>query len=128
MLTTWDLGASIAFYTEVLGFTCDSFSDTDGWASLRRDAVALMLARPNRHVREAAPKLTGSLYFKIDDVDGLWNLIRNKVRVCYPIENLEYGMREFGAFDNQGYLLQFGQPLSTIPSPIEALHNGREKS
>lgn len=32
-------------------------------------------------------------------------------RVCYAIENFGYGMREFGVYDNNGYLLQFGQPL-----------------
>ena len=31
---------------------------------------------------------------------------------CYPIEDFHYGMREFAIFDNNGYLLQFGQPLA----------------
>ena len=43
------------------------------------------------------------------DVDALWERLKDVVRVCYPIEDFEYGMREFGIYDNNGYLLQFGQ-------------------
>ena len=69
-----------------------------------------MFASPNQHMGYTAPALTGSLYFKTTDVDGLWQRLKDKTRVCYPIESFEYGMREFAIFDNNGYLLQFGQP------------------
>lgn len=49
MLRTWDLHTTVSFYTDVLGFTCDSISDESGWASLRRDNVNIMLGRPNQH-------------------------------------------------------------------------------
>ena len=29
--------------------------------------------------------------------------------VVYPMETFGYGMREFAVYDNNGYLLQFGQ-------------------
>jgi uncharacterized glyoxalase superfamily protein PhnB len=115
MLRTWDLRASITFYTEVLGFECQGLSEEQGWASLRRDGVAIMLACPNQHEGDTAPAFTGSLYFHTDDVDGLWQRLKYRVRVCYPIENFEYGMREFAIYDNNGYLLQFGQPLPATP-------------
>jgi uncharacterized glyoxalase superfamily protein PhnB len=111
MLNTWDLKGSLSFYTEVLGFECDSFSEEWGWASLKRDGVAVMLTRPNQHMGYTAPQFTGSLYVKTDDVDGLWQKLKDRARVCYPIESFEYGMREFAVFDNNGYLLQFGQAL-----------------
>ena len=115
MLRTWDLRASNAFYTEVLGFECESLSEEQGWASLRRDGVAVMLAGPNQHEGDKAPAFTGSLYFHPDDVDGLWQRLKDKARICDPIDNFEYGMREFAIYDNNGYLLQFGQPLSATP-------------
>jgi uncharacterized glyoxalase superfamily protein PhnB len=62
-----------------------------------------------------APLFTGSLYFRTDDVDGLWQRLKDKARICYPIDNFEYGMREFAIYDNNGYLLQFGQPLPATP-------------
>jgi uncharacterized glyoxalase superfamily protein PhnB len=115
MLRTWDLRASIAFYTDVLGFECESLSEEQGWASLRRDGVAIMLAGPNQLEGDSAPAFTGSLYFRTDDVDVFWQRLKDRARVCYPIDNFEYGMREFAIYDNNGYLLQFGQPLPATP-------------
>ena len=37
--------------------------------------------------------------------------LKDKCKVCYPIETFDYGMREFGVYDINGYLLQFGQPV-----------------
>lgn len=56
---------------------------------------------------------TGSLYFQCDEVGELWNSLEDKVTVVYPIEDFEYGMREFAICDNNGYLLQFGMKLDS---------------
>lgn len=71
-----------------------------------------MLAKPNEHTTYEKIGFTGSFYFNTDDVDELWVELKDKARVCYDIENFEYGMREFGIYDNNGYLLQFGQPIN----------------
>ena len=42
-----DLHAAIAFWTERLGFTCEGLSEADGWASLTRDRVTVMVASDN---------------------------------------------------------------------------------
>jgi uncharacterized glyoxalase superfamily protein PhnB len=55
--------------------------------------------------------MTGSLYFKTDDVNALWLRLKDKCKVEYPPEDFEYGMREFAIRDNSGYLLQFGQEI-----------------
>ncbi len=109
MLRTWDIRTTVDFYTTVLGFVCDS--QTSDWASLRRDRVSLMVSAPNYHEKDTAPAFTGSLYFRIDNVDEFWNAAKDRAQVCYPIETFSYGMREFGIYDNNGYLLQFGQPV-----------------
>ena len=108
MLRTTDLKGSIDFYTRVLGFECDGSSEEWGWASVRRDNVAIMFALPNEHEQFDGPMFTGSFYFNPDDVDALWAQVKDKARVCYPIDDFDYGMREFGIYDNNGYLLQFG--------------------
>lgn len=110
MLRTPDVPASVAFYRDILGFACDS-GGSDGWATLRRDGVEIMLASPHPHEGNGVPAFTGSLYLRTDDVDGWWNRLKDAARVCYPVENFRYGMREFAVYDNNGYLLQFGQPL-----------------
>ena len=71
-----------------------------------------MISAPNAHLDEHAAAFTRSFYFRTDDVDDWWAALWDKARVCYPIEDFDYGMREFAAFDDNGYLLQFGQPLS----------------
>ena len=112
MLRTKDLEGTIEFYTQRLGFTCDGRSDADGWASLRRDAVSLMVATPNAHRPFDTPAFTGSFYFDVDDASALWDTVKDHAGVCYPIEDFHYGMREFAIFDNNGYLLQFGQAVA----------------
>jgi hypothetical protein len=44
-------------------------------------------------------------------VSALWTSIKDAVKVCYPMEDFHYGMREFAIYDNNGYMLQFGSPL-----------------
>lgn len=111
MLYTTELHATVAFYTEQLGFACEALSDEWGWAHLQRDGVAIMLALPNAHEPFARPTFTGSLYFRVDDVDAWWQQLKNHAKICYPIADFDYGMREFAIYDNNGYLLQFGQEL-----------------
>jgi hypothetical protein len=57
-------------------------------------------------------RFTGSFYFNTDAAEALWYELKDKARVCYGIEDLFNGMREFAIFDNNGFLLQFGQPMS----------------
>ncbi len=111
MIWTNEMKETIQFYTEVLGFTCTEYSEEWGWASLSKDAVGIMLTKPNEHTPFDGPKYTGSFYFNTDDVDGLWEQLKDKTKICYKIENFDYGMRDFAIYDNNGYMLQFGQEL-----------------
>lgn len=113
MLVTTALPATIEFYVGVLGFTCEAFSEEWGWASLKKDAVHIMLSGPNEHEPFDGPRFTGSFYINTDDVDAWWQQLKDKARIGYPLENFNYGMREFAIYDNNGYLLQFGQPLES---------------
>ena len=115
MLRTWYLLASIAFNVDILCFACTHASDEPAWATLQRDGIELMLSGPNAHEGDTKPAFTGSLYFRIDDAAELWAQVKDSARVCYPIEDFDYGMREFAIYDNNGYLLQFGQALSGEP-------------
>ena len=111
MLWTADVRGTVDFYVQQLGFTCGEFREEWGWAALQRDDVEIMASRPNDHVPFDGPRFTGSFYIVTDRVDALWEEFRGKAKVCYPLEDFFYGMREFAIYDNNGYLLQFGQPL-----------------
>ena len=112
ILRTWDFTVTIEFYKNVLGFECKNYEPDWGWATLTFEAIVVMFSGPNEHEGDKAPSFTGSLYFSVNDVDNLWTQLKDKARVCYQLETFEYGMREFGIYDNNGYLLQFGQDIS----------------
>ena len=111
MLWTDKLVETIEFYSSVLGFQVASKNDDWGWASLHKDNIYIMLAKPNEHTPFEKPFFTGSFYFNTDNVNEMWANLKDKARICYEIENFEWEMREFAIYDNNGYILQFGQPL-----------------
>jgi uncharacterized glyoxalase superfamily protein PhnB len=115
MLAVNNIDETVRFYRNILGFECAN--QMDGWAALSRDNVELMISLPNAHEPFEKPTFTGSIYFNTIDVDALWEQIKDKTRIVYPIENFFYGMREFAIRDNNGYILQFGQEI-TDPSEI----------
>ncbi len=114
MLYTLQLEASISFYQDILGFRCGEKSETWGWASLYRDDVEIMLAKPTAHPAFGEPNFTGSFYFRTNDVAALWEELKDKVQVIYPMEDFEWNMREFAISDNNGYVLQFGQEIGWV--------------
>lgn len=109
MLTVNAIEPAIQFYGDVLGFHC--VSSSEGWGCVSLDGVEVMFALPNQHLPFAKPMMTGSLYFKTDDVDSFWLRLKDCCQVEYALEDFEYGMREFAVRDNSGYLLQFGQEI-----------------
>lgn len=112
MLWTEQLPETIDFYTGVLKFTCDDWNHAWGWASLRKDGVELMLARPNEHTPFERPVFTGTFYIRVENVDELWEAVKDKARIVYDIATFEWGMREFAVYDNNGYMLQFGEEIA----------------
>lgn len=75
MLQTGDMQRAIDWYSSVLGFRCTARMG-DGWCTLERDGVALMLMR-NDHL--GPPHAMATQYFRVDDVRALWSSIRDRV-------------------------------------------------
>lgn len=112
IIYTDKLEETIRFYINVLGFSIREKNEDWGWASLYKDAVEIMLARPNEHTHFDKPIFTGSFYFTTDNVNSLWETLKSRAKVCYEIETFEWQMREFAIYDNNGFVLQFGQNIS----------------
>jgi uncharacterized glyoxalase superfamily protein PhnB len=111
ILTTDDMDRSVRFYVEVLGFTCGM--QAPGYSNLYRDAVRIMLAAPNKHLEWKGPSFTGQLYIDLEmaeEVDALWEKVKDRAEVIYAVGDFDYGMREFGVRDDNGYHLAFGAP------------------
>ena len=69
MLCTDDIIASLEFYINVLEFVCGRYEESWGWASLHKDNVQIMLAKPNEHdTGYQRPGFTGSLYIYTDEL------------------------------------------------------------
>ena len=113
MLYTEQLEETIAFYTTQLGLICLEKNEDWQWASLSKDDVDIMLAKPNAHMPFSTPTFTGSFYIKVNDVEALWKSLKDKVEICYPIETFDWNMREFAIYDNNKYVIQFGQEVSS---------------
>ncbi|MFZ1684200.1 MAG: VOC family protein [Candidatus Zixiibacteriota bacterium] len=112
MLYTRELKETVDFYVTVLGFVCHEFREDWGWAVVEREGIHIMFARPNEHIPFDKPLFTGSFYIYSDNVDQLWHQLHEKTSICYPIQDFFYNMREFAIYDNNGYLLQFGQEIA----------------
>ena len=78
MLWTEQLDETVNFYTNTLGFVCDEFNYDLQWASLSKDGVGIMLAKPNAHYPFQGPIFTGSFYFNTDNVNGLWEQLKTR--------------------------------------------------
>lgn len=111
MLYTNDIEESVDFYVSNLGFECKTMEPEWGWASIQLGNIRIMFSRPSAHLYFEHPFFTGSFYFNVDDVNALWEKLKEHSNIGYPIEDFDYGMREFAIYDNNGYLLQFGQNI-----------------
>ncbi|RAR69961.1 VOC family protein [Flavobacterium aciduliphilum] len=111
MIWTNELQETVSFYCDVLGFSCGNYNDEWGWAAINKDDCEMMIAKPNMHISFDKPLFTGSFYIKVDDVETLWNTVKDKVNIVYDLEDFDWGMREFAIYDNNSYMIQFGQDL-----------------
>jgi catechol 2,3-dioxygenase-like lactoylglutathione lyase family enzyme len=121
ILWTKDLKATILFYETVLGFA--GKSNFPNFVTLTRETVEIMFIVPQEEPEECKdpndkqdffprPTLTGSIFIITDNVDNLWEFVKDKAIIKTPIENREYLMRDFSILDNNGYELVFGQDIS----------------
>lgn len=111
MLYTRNLQETVDFYVNVLNFASVANEVEWGWAMVKHGDVELMFSIPTESSNFSESHFTGSFYINVSDVDKVWSMLKDDVKICYPIESFDYGMREFAFYDNNGYLLQFGEAL-----------------
>lgn len=113
MLVTENLAQTIEFYTEFLGFECRGRYPEENpcWASLCSGAAEIAFNTSNAETNFEKPTLTGSIYLTVENIDELWQKLKGKVEIVYPLDDFDYGMREFGIRDCNGYILNLGQNI-----------------
>lgn len=107
-----NMDETIQFYESLLDFKCID-REEDAWAFIQKDDISIMLSSRFNLDKHPKPVFTGGLYIYVDDIDVIWQILKNQVVINYPIENFDYGMREFAIYDNNGYRIQFGQELES---------------
>jgi catechol 2,3-dioxygenase-like lactoylglutathione lyase family enzyme len=122
ILWTKDLDATIAFYQNVLGFT--PRTQFDNFVSLTREEVDIMFIVPQDEPEDCVdpdekaeffPKtlLTGSLYIFTEEVDKVWESVKDRATIKTHIDDRQYWMRDFSILDNNGYEVVFGEDISS---------------
>jgi catechol 2,3-dioxygenase-like lactoylglutathione lyase family enzyme len=105
-----DLQRSIDWYTEVMGFDADGRSAGDGDGEIcfiRAGDTELLLTTGSQ--LGGPPAFTGTLYFRVVGVDALFARVSGRPEIVWPLEDQEYGTREFGLRDPDGYVLAFAE-------------------
>ena len=121
VLFTKDLAQTILFYETNLGFKAQS--SFPNFVSLTKDEVNIMFVLPSQESGElkdpsdkeeffSTPQLTGNIFIFTDQVDQVWNSVKDKVTIKSPIADSQYLMRDFSILDNNGYELVFGEDIS----------------
>jgi len=104
-----DLGASAAYYRNVLGFEVHQTGDP-GWSFFVRDKVFIMAgecpdALPPRDLGDHS----WFAYIEVDDIEAFYGVVqKNGAEVISPLTHEPWGMREFGIRTSDGHRIRFG--------------------
>lgn len=101
-----DLHKAIEWYTNILEFECTGADINDRWqyADFKCGEGATFAIMVDEKVPSNA-----RFNFDVDDVDALWEELKDKVKVIQQIETMPYGTRKFTIADLDGNELGFVQ-------------------
>jgi len=108
MLPSFNMTETAQFFQEILGFA--AVMDTPEYAIYQKDNLTIHLLPAGKDIGQM------EFYMEVDDLDGLWASIKDKVKgikVREPFDR-EYGMREIHIEVPQTNVLLFiGQEIPT---------------
>jgi hypothetical protein len=88
MIPSYNIPETLSFFTNVLSFSAVMVAY--GYAIARKDNLSVHILNAGTDIGEM------EFYLEIDDVDGLWESIKDKltgIKIREPFDR-EYGMRE----------------------------------
>jgi uncharacterized glyoxalase superfamily protein PhnB len=121
-----DVGRSVAFYRDVLGFTMgETVPDAPpfAFAWMRRDGVSVFLnsvesvRSQHRELGSRSIGGTATIFIVLEaedlagGIDALYASAAPGSRVFMELKNQFYGMREFAVEDPDGYVIFFAQRI-----------------
>ena len=115
-----DIFQSTEFYRDKLGFEFNRiWGEPPQFAIVHRDGAHIMLksigspghTHPNCRVD---PDACWDAYIWVKDANALYEELRSRgVTITREIEDEPYGCRDFNIADNSGYILCFGQDITS---------------
>ena len=113
-----DVGRSLAFYRDVLGFTvAATVPDASPYvfAIVQSGPVEVFLNAPEPAIAEY-PAFKGrpiggtlTLFIEVVDIARAHASLKDRVKVVMPLEHKWYGVTEFAFEDPDGYLITFAE-------------------
>ncbi|MBD3800794.1 MAG: VOC family protein [Campylobacterales bacterium] len=131
-LAVRDIAFTVAFYTEVLGFTLNmavpetqdgidtSIDETKRYvyAMVSQGEAAVMFQHIESLNEDIGPHfktptgMSGTLYFESDDAESYYETVKERAEILKPLGTAWYGMKEFYLRDCNGYILGFASAAS----------------
>lgn len=125
-LAVKDIKESVAYYQNNFGFEIEMLVDSSQedfnpvvkedkeyiWALIKKGDVSLMLQEKNSMKEDIGNffnDITASitLYIEVDDVESLYEKVKENVDILKPVYETWYGQKEFYIKDINGYILGF---------------------
>jgi catechol 2,3-dioxygenase-like lactoylglutathione lyase family enzyme len=115
-----DLGRSLAFWRDVLGFDVDVLwpEREPTFAILERDQASIGLFSLGPHHGRGTIGYA-EIYLEAEDVRELHDTLRGQLPIEWGPEVYSYGRREFAVRDPDGYLVIFTEPTDDPPTTEE---------
>ena len=113
-----DVGRSLAFYRDVLGFTVGATvpdAPPFVFAIVQSGPVEVFLNAPEPAIAEYPAFKdrpiggTLTLFIEVVDIARAHESLRDRVKIVMPLEHKWYGVTEFAFEDPDGYLITFAE-------------------
>jgi uncharacterized glyoxalase superfamily protein PhnB len=117
-LVVADVARSVAFYRDILGFTVGQTVPEAApfvFASVQSGAVEIFLNAPEPSFEEYPifkdRPLGGTLtlFIEVVAITGVYEALKDRVRVVMPAEHKWYGVTEFAIVDPDGWVITFAE-------------------
>jgi catechol 2,3-dioxygenase-like lactoylglutathione lyase family enzyme len=118
VLLVRDIVASANYYRDKLGFSYDRFwGEPPNFCMVQRDGNTMMLSlvHPGTELMPHWKVVNGmwNAYFWVDDVESLYREFQESgAHIEYTLGVKDYGVKEFGIQDLDGYDIAFGEVLA----------------
>ena len=129
-LAVKDIKQTVAYYQDNFGFEIEMLVDSLQedfspeikkdkdyiWALIKKGDISLMLQEENSMKEDIGNFFESigasiTLYIEVDDVDILYEKVKENVEILKPVYTTWYGQKEFYIKDINGYILGFSSKV-----------------